>query len=178
MWLQPIERKVRTPQPGHSWHRIAPLETHNRFVMFWILGSSVCVCVFVCVCVCHVYIYIYICTHIHIYIHTLYLYIYIYACLYVCIPLLSFPLSLSVSLSRYIFEIFEPHPWHSIDRKGLRPTSPWLLLNVSLYFSGSKAMWHRILNRTCLSNGQEGGQHDTTCLIVDCLLLISCYMSL
>ena len=175
MWLQPIERKVRTPQPGHSWHRIAPLETHNRFVIFgyWDL---VCVCAFV------TYTYIYICTRIHIYIHTLYLYIY-----YMHIPLLSFPLSLSVSLSRYNFEIFEPHPWHSIDRKGLRPTSPWLLPNVSLYFSGSKAMWHRILNRTCLGNGQEGGQHDTTCLIVEvllcpvgayCLLLISCYMSL
>jgi hypothetical protein len=160
MWLQPIERKVRTPQPGHSWHRIAPLETHNRFVIFgyWDL---VCVCVRL--------------LRIHIYI----LYAY---------PSPLFPsLSLSVSLSRYNFEIFEPHPWHSIDRKGLRPTSPWLLPNVSLYFSGSKAMWHRILNRTCLGNGQEGGQHDTTCLIVEvllcpvgayCLLLISCYMSL
>jgi hypothetical protein len=138
----------------------------------------------VCVCVRLLRIHIYIYVHTYTYTYIPYTYIYIY---YMHIPLLSFPLSLSVSLSRYNFEIFEPHPWHSIDRKGLRPTSPWLLPNVSLYFSGSKAMWHRILNRTCLGNGQEGGQHDTTCLIVEvllcpvgayCLLLISCYMSL
>ena len=109
MWLQPIERKVRTPQPGHSWHRIAPLETHNRFVMFWILGSSVCVCLCVCAFVTYTYIYIYAHTYTYTYIPYTYIYIYIFMHVCMCVSLSSLSLSLSLSRSLGIFLRFLSH---------------------------------------------------------------------